>query len=146
MNGNNESDSDDSLFGSSSSAQPDKKRQKLNGVTKTSSVNANHESDGDDSLFGSSSSSSSSSSRPNKKRRKMDDSTNDDGNQAPDGQETKSATSNTKQASGNAVDPVLLKHAKSRLSKFAARLFDPNRIKVRVEPVNRSRQSRTMFS
>jgi hypothetical protein len=29
------------------------------------------------------------------------------------------------------VDPVLLQHAKNRLSKFAARLFDPNRPKVR---------------
>jgi hypothetical protein len=32
------------------------------------------------------------------------------------------------------VDPVLLEHAKKRLSKFGARLFDPNRIKGLVEP------------
>lgn len=32
------------------------------------------------------------------------------------------------------VDPVLLQHAKNRLSKFAARLFDPNRPKARERP------------
>ncbi|KAL3902961.1 MAG: hypothetical protein SGARI_005592, partial [Bacillariaceae sp.] len=36
---------------------------------------------------------------------------------------TKSSTKST------TVDPVLLEHAKQRLSKFGARLFDPNRIK-----------------
>ena len=30
------------------------------------------------------------------------------------------------------VDPALLEHAKQRLSKFAARLFDPNRKRVRL--------------
>lgn len=33
----------------------------------------------------------------------------------------------------NAVDPVLLQHAKQRLSKWAARLFDPNRRRGLVE-------------
>ena len=81
-------------------------------------MNANSRSDcSDDSLFG-----SSSSAQPEKKRRKLNDDNDDE-----------SAASKPKAvSSSSSVDPVLMKHAKSRLSKFAARLFDPNRIKVRT--------------
>jgi hypothetical protein len=39
---------------------------------------------------------------------------------------------NNSDSNKHQVDPVLLEHAKSRLSKFGARLFDPNRPKVRI--------------
>lgn len=85
-------------------------------------MNANSRSDSDDSLFG-----SSSSAQPEKKRRKLNEDNQDN--------DAESAASKPKAASSSTVDPVLLEHAKSRLSKFAARLFDPNRIKVRTHKV-----------
>jgi len=79
------------------------------------------ESDSDDSsMFESSSSSSSPLSQPEKKKRRLNESPIKNGE-----------NSNTDQnGTSKTVDPVLLEQAKSRLSKFAARLFDPNRIRV----------------
>ncbi len=82
-------------------------------------MNANSGSDNDESLFGSTSA------PPEKKRRKLND---DSEISYPSATSTEPKASNS-----SAVDPVLLEHAKSRLSKFAARLFDPNRIKVRLD-------------
>jgi hypothetical protein len=90
-------------------------------------MNAKSGSDGDsdnDSLFG-----SSSSSQPEKKRRRLND-TNGENVKKENGLGARTTTSEPKEASSGTVDPVLMEHAKSRLSKFAARLFDPNRIKV----------------
>ena len=80
------------------------------------------ESDSDDSSMFESSSSSSSSplSQPEKKKRRLNESPIKNGENSNADQNGTSKT----------VDPVLLEQAKSRLSKFAARLFDPNRIRV----------------
>ena len=78
------------------------------------------ESDSDDSSMFESSSSSSPLSQPEKKKRRLNESPIKNGE-----------NSNTDQnGTSKTVDPVLLEQAKSRLSKFAARLFDPNRIRV----------------
>ena len=80
------------------------------------------ESDSDESLFGSTSA------PPEKKRRKLNE---DEISRISDPNLT--STEPKASSNSNTVDPVLLEHAKSRLSKFAARLFDPNRIKGLVE-------------
>lgn len=100
-------------------------------------MNANSGSDSDESLFGSTSA------PPQKKRRKLNDSPTNNGQIS-----NPSATSaSPKESNSSTIDPVLLEHAKSRLSKFAARLFDPNRIKVRVESIanNRMLQCKSGF-
>ena len=116
----------------------------MKSATKKKARDDNDSESDDDSLFQSSSASSSSSSsvkspQPDKKRRKLNkndsgnDETQNDGNgeKKNDGHDTQSATKTN--GTSSAVDPALLEHAKSRLSKFAARLFDPNRIKVRID-------------
>lgn len=46
--------------------------------------------------------------------------------------QTKGSSSDPKGSDSKpSMDPALLEHARSRLSKFGARLLDPNRIKVR---------------
>ena len=95
-------------------------------------MSARSGSDSDDSsLFGSPSVQSS---EPDKKRRRLNENQTDSGKRESkanvQGTAISSTTSNQKSGSNSTVDPVLLAHAKSRLSKFAARLFDPNRIKV----------------
>jgi len=98
-------------------------------------MSARCDSDSDDSsLFGSPSVLSS---QPEKKRRRLNDKSADSEKRElkANVQNTSiSSTTNKKKSDTNGtVDPVLLAHAKSRLSKFAARLFDPNRIKGLVE-------------
>ena len=100
--------------------------------------------DNDGALNESSSSSSSDSDEsslfpgPDKKRPKLnkndvygDDKIEDEesDNDNEDGHVTTTESATTKKKT---VDPVLFEQAKSRLSKFAARLFDPNRIRVRT--------------
>ena len=58
---------------------------------------------------------------------KIEDDESDNDNEDGHVTTTESATKKKK-----TVDPVLFEQAKSRLSKFAARLFDPNRIRVRT--------------
>lgn len=97
----------------------------------TAKMDAKSGSDSDDSLFG-----TSSSPQPDKKRRKLNDNQTDNNEREkrPDGKgfanNQKSTSSGS--GSGTVVDPALMQHAKRRLSKFAARLFDPNRKKVSV--------------
>ena len=97
----------------------------------------NGDTSGDDSLFGESSSTSSvSSPQPDKKRRRLNKNDKENDNDNDEKKNTEHDTESTTKSNGttsirSAVDPVLLEHAKSRLSKFAARLFDPNRTKVR---------------
>ena len=90
-------------------------------------MDAKSGSDGDDSLFGTSSSSP----QPEKKRRKLNDNqtNNDKREKRSDGNGFANNQKSASSGSGTVVDPALMQHAKRRLSKFAARLFDPNRKK-----------------
>jgi cellular nucleic acid-binding protein len=60
--------------------------------------------------------------KPPSKRRKLEN-----GTPASDNDNVNVATSNTSTSTKSKVDPQLLEHAKQRLSKFAARLLDPDR-------------------
>jgi len=93
-------------------------------------MDAKSGSDSDDSLFG-----TSSSPQPDKKRRKLNDNQTDNNEREkrPDGKGFANNQKSTSSGSGTVVDPALMQHAKRRLSKFAARLFDPNRKKGLVE-------------
>ena len=98
--------------------------------TKTKNKKARRDSDSDgDSMFASDSSTSLSVpfSEQDKKRRRLN------GNN-PDGAKGKNGDTGVPGPAvrNRTVDPALLEQAKLRLSKFAARLFDPNRIKVRT--------------
>jgi hypothetical protein len=113
-------------------------------------MDAKSGSDSDDSLFGASSSSARSP-QPEKKRRKLND--NQNNNDERDNGAGSTANNQKSASGGTVVDPALMKHAKRRLSKFAARLFDPNRKKVsvsaRMKPIivpisSRLQQSNTM--
>jgi len=75
-----------------------------------------------------------SSSHPDKKRRRLNMS-NGSGSNELIGDCLGDDVSNdvTESAAKRTVDPVLFEQAKNRLSKFAARLFDPNRTKGLVE-------------
>lgn len=74
------------------------------------------------------------SSSPDKKRRKLNKkSENGNGNNASNNDNNSSTSYRSTTEKKKNVDPVLLEQAKSRLSKFAARLFDPNRVKGLVE-------------
>jgi len=91
-----------------------------------------NQSDGDDTLD-ESMSPIESSPYPDKKRRRLNKSSDNDSDELIDDCLDDDNNFATESVAKRTVDPVLFEQAKNRLSKFAARLFDPNRIKGLVE-------------